>query len=456
MIDWLHHLEHPLLASTNVFTPLLQIPRRLLYAVNHSYPFSSNGYAVRTHGVASALVRAGVEVIAVSRPGSPWDRAGFDDAGFALEHRIDGVRYVHLPQPRQMGRPLAEYTALAAEAFAEVLRVYRPQTVMAASNWHNALPAALAARAAGLRFFYEVRGFWEISQASRDPAWADSPGFAEAVAGETAVARSAQRVFTINRFMRDELARRGVAVERVDLVPNGFPGWQDDGAQQAAGAPTRASLGIRARYVVGYIGSFNVYEGLEDLIEAVAWLRKRGVDVALALVGSGEPRGIGVGQATDPAAASYRALAEQLGVGEHVFMPGRVKPEEAAAYYALMDVVVIPRRPFAVSEIVSPMKPLEAAAHGKRVLLSDVAPLADLASLCPNFSYFAKGDMGALTDRLGELLAAGDFAPPRCEALAGLTWERNVAPMVAAVEALGSKSRRWQDGIAISGGPPRC
>lgn len=412
----------------------LPIQRRLIYAVNHSYPFSSNGYAVRTHGVASALVQSGLEVIAVSRPGSPWDRAGFVDAGFALEHRIDGVRYVHLPSPRLTGKSLAGYTAQAAQAFSEVLRVFRPQAVLAASNWHNALPAALAARAAGLPFFYEVRGFWEISQAARDPAWADSTGFAHEVAGETAVARAAQRLFAINRFMRDELVRRGVAAARVDLVPNGFAGWPDDCVQRAA--PTRAALGIGARHVVGYVGSFNVYEGLEDLIETVARLRKRGVDVALVLVGSGEPRGMGVGQAADPAAQAYRALAEQLGIGAHVVMPGRVKPDEAAGFYALMDVVVIPRRPFAVSEMVSPMKPLEAAAHGKRVLLSDVAPLADLAPLCPHFSYFTKGNVSSLADKLGALLTAGDFSPPCCEALAGLTWEKNVAPMVAAVEAL--------------------
>lgn len=417
----------------------LPIQRRLIYAVNHSYPFSSNGYAVRTHGVASALVQSGGEVIAVSRPGSPWDRAGFVDAGFALEHRIDGVRYVHLPSPRLSGQALPAYTAQAVEAFAELLRVFRPQAVMAASNWHNALPAALAARAAGLPFFYEVRGFWEISQASRDPGWADSPGFAHEVAGETAVARAAQRVFTINRLMRDELVRRGVDAARVDLVPNGFPGWPDDRALVVGDMPTRTALGIRTRYVVGYVGSFNVYEGLEDLIEAVALLRQRGVDMALVLVGSGEPRGIGIGQAADPAAQAYRALAEQLGISAHVVMPGRVKPDEAAGYYALMDVVVIPRRPFAVSEMVSPMKPLEAAAHGKRVLLSDVAPLADLAPLCPSFSYFTKGSVGSLADKLGALLAAGDFSPPRCEALAELTWEKNVTPMAAAMESLATR-----------------
>lgn len=438
MNDLLQRLAYPPLTAPQTL-PALPIRRRLLYAVNHSYPFSSNGYAVRTHGVASALIQSGVEVIAVSRPGSPWDRAGFVDAGFALEHRIDGVRYVHLPSPRLLGQALPTYTAQAAEVFAELLRVFRPQAVMAASNWHNALPAALAARAVGLPFFYEVRGFWEISQASRNPGWADSPGFAHEVAGETAVARAAQRVFTINRLMRDELVRRGVEAARVDLVPNGFPGWPDDRALVVGDIPTRTALGIRTRYVVGYVGSFNVYEGLEDLIEAVALLRQRGVDMALVLVGSGEPRGIGIDQVADPAAQAYRALAEQLGIGAHVVMPGRVKPDEAAGYYALMDVVVIPRRPFAVSEMVSPMKPLEAAAHGKRVLLSDVAPLADLAPLCPNFSYFTKGNVGSLADKLGALLAAGDFSPPRCEALAELTWKKNVAPMAAAMELLAAR-----------------
>ena len=124
MIDLLNQLEValPAVPKTSFALP---IRRRLVYAVNHSYPYSSNGYAVRTHGVASALVQSGVEVIAVSRPGSPWDRVGFDDAGFALEHRIDGVRYVHLPSPRLSGQALPTYTVQAAEVFAELLRVFR-------------------------------------------------------------------------------------------------------------------------------------------------------------------------------------------------------------------------------------------------------------------------------------------------------------------------------------------
>jgi glycosyltransferase involved in cell wall biosynthesis len=277
-----------------------------------------------------------------------------------------------------------------------------------------------------------VRGFWEISQAARDPGWEHSPGFAHEVVGETTVAKAAQRVITLNRFMREELVRRGVAAERIELVPNGFPGW--------AAAPvvpvSRADLGIRSRFVVGHVGSFNIYEGLEELIEALALLRRRGLDVGLLLVGSGEPRGLAVSESSAcPATASYRQLAEKLGVNDFVFMPGRVAAEQAAAYYALLDVVVIPRRPFAVCELVSPMKPLEAAAHFKRVLMSDVAPLADLAGLCPNFSYFSKGNVVGLADKLVEMLKEPVKTLPRCAALTEWTWEKNVAQLAVAVQS---------------------
>lgn len=388
---------------------------------------------MRTHGVAAGLVRAGCEVVAVARPGTPWDRPGFDDACGVHSHVLDGVRYLHIRSPSSTGTPFDVYAEKSALALAEMARVYKPVAIVAASNWRNALPAAWAARSLGLPFFYEVRGFWELSQAARDPGWEQTPNFVQEVDGETAVAQAAQRVFTLNRFMRDELVRRGVSAERIDLVPNGFPGWEAAPAQPVS----RQNLGIRARYVVGYVGSFNVYEGLELLIEALALVRGQGLDVALLLVGSGEPRGLDVGQSdTCPQTAAYYQLAQRWGVADHVVTPGRVAPKQAAAYYALLDVVVIPRLPFSVCELVSPMKPLEAAAHGKRVLMSDVAPLADLASLSPDFSYFAKGNVSALAQQLVALLQAPPHTSQHSEALARFTWDNNVQPMAAAIHAL--------------------
>ena len=428
MPDLLQRLRTPSDAAPIAFPR----PRRVLYAVNHSLPYSSNGYAMRTHGVAVALARVGLDIIAVSRPGWPWHRPDGPAPDITLEHRLDGVRYLHLPRPSPSTLTPPEYLAQAATAWEQLLRVFKPQAVLAASNWQNALPAALAAHQTGRPFFYEVRGFWELSRAAREPTWAKTPDYTTEVVHETAVTQAAQRVFTLNRLMSDELQRRGLALDRIDLVPNGVP-------QATPPATTtnvsRTALGIQARRVLGYLGSFNAYEGLEDLIVAVAQLRQQGQDIALLLVGSATGAG-GRALALDtcPLSAAYRALAKRHGLGDRLVFTGRVPPEQTSAYYALMDLVVIPRRPLSVCELVSPMKPLEAAAHGKRVVLSNVAPLADLEGLCPNFSYFEKGDINALARALAEQLAALDVndAPILCPKLAELTWERNIAPMVKA------------------------
>jgi len=420
-------------AQTPPSQPLpLRLPNRLLYAVNHCYPFSSNGYTVRTHGVATALVRAGVQVVAASRPGMPWDQQAVNPQTFSCSHCIDGVRYLHRPTPSARMTSKTAYLTACVDAWKELIRVFKLTVVMAASNWHTALPAAIAAHETGLPFFYEVRGFWEISRTAREPQWAGSLEYQQAVDFETRVAQCAHQVFTLNRHMRDELVRRGIAAERVRLAPNDFPGWQQASTPQAL---SRQSLRISARYVVGYIGSFNGYEGLELLIEALALLRQRGVDVALLLVGSSTSNGLETGQDC-PAAQQYRKLAHQLGVAEHVFVQGRIPPERIGNYYALLDVMVIARLPLPVCELVSPIKPLEAVAHGKQVLMSDVAPLAELADICGNFHYFAKGNVNALVGKLKELLRAGNFSPPRSRALETIGWERAVQPMVDVIKEL--------------------
>lgn len=407
----------------------------LLYSVNHSYPFSSNGYATRTHGVAAALVAQGVRVVAASRPGMPWAMPGFDARGFATTHVIDGVRYVHQPFPQHSGMSETHYLEECVSAWAELIAVFKPSVVVAASNWRSALPVAKAAQQAGLPFAYEVRGFWEISRLAREPQWQHSPEFAHAVEQESAIAQAAQQVFTLNRFMAQELVRRGVQPERIALIPNGFVAPSEQEAERSQPAPA-LMLEKRTRFMVGYTGSFNGYEGLELLIKALALLRQQGLDVSVLLLGSGERTGLASNQPCAMTQA-YRQLAQQLGVADYLLTPGRVSPDAVAAYYAQLDVMVIPRLPLQVCELVSPMKPLEAAAKGKQVLMSDVAPLADLANLCQNFHYFEKGNVQSLAQQLAKLLEAGDFSPPPCMALRGMSWQHNVQPMLRWVQSWG-------------------
>ena len=405
--------------------------QKCLYALNHSFPFSSNGYASRSHGVATGLVHAGIEVIAVSRPGMPWDKNLHAASGTSTVHAIDGVRYFHNSSPSRLQMSWAAYAERSTEVLVEMMRVFKPGMVIAASNWQNAWPAMKAAQQLGLPFFYEVRGFWEISELVHRPGKSDSASFDEAVAEETAVANQAERVFTLNHHMRNELVRRGVGANRIDIVPNGFAGW----ATTSVNVPDRESLGLKSKFVAGYIGSFNAYEGLELLLQACANLRRQGVDVCVLLVGSGDAHGLSTnGQQACTETHKLMQLATDLGIADHVTMPGRVTAAQAAAYYAVLDVVVIPRKPLAVCELVPPLKPFEAASHGKRVLMSDVAPLLDLAPLSKGFSYFTKGSLSSLTQVLGELLQENTDRPIYSEELAQYTWQNNVKPMVQAFE----------------------
>lgn len=385
-------------------TPFWRVPGRIAYIVNHSYPFSSNGYAVRTHGIARALVEHGHSVIAITRPGLPWDLPGFDGTNFDSFHEIEGVRYLHLKEPSCIGKSQTEYLTQAVTALNEYFQLFKPSVVMAASNWENALPAAIAARELGLPFFYEVRGFWEITRASVEPAWQNTEEFRYQVKMETLLAKQVDRVFTLNSFMREELVKRGVDGAKIDLVPNGYGKLPD---LSKAPTLTRQELGIKTQYVVGYVGSFAKYEGLDYLLKACIQLRKRGIDLSLLLVGSSNP--IGACQPAMQCIYSEQLLemARQKKFSDYLFLPGRVMPEKLSDYYSLIDLIVIPRIDLAVNDLVSPIKPLETAVHAKAMLLSNAKPLAKIAKAC-GVETFKKSDEQQLKNCIAKLLNDSD------------------------------------------------
>jgi glycosyltransferase involved in cell wall biosynthesis len=411
------------------------VPGRLAYVVSHSYPYSSNGYAVRTHGVASGLVHHGCNVVVINRPGRPWDLPGFSQSvDFRAHIELDGVRYLFLPSPSRHGVTFDGWREAAAKTLETSLRVFKPSVVMAASNWENALPALDAAERLGLPFWYEVRGFWELSRLSRQPEWEGTDEFSNHIAQETEMALRASRVFTLNRQMCSELVRRGVPAGKITIVPNAVTGvpslpQTDDKA--------RAALKIKTRYVVGYVGSFTAYEGLDDLLRACALVRGQGVDLTLLMVGSSKPTASSASGTACPITDALNQLARELDFEHYLVMPGRVSPDELPQLYAAIDLVVIPRKALAVTEVVSPIKPLEAAAFGKALLVSDVAPLMEFAREFGAIT-FSKTNSEDLINRLSELLREPERLRElgmraRAWAISQRTFVRAVEPMAAAL-----------------------
>ncbi|WP_447044887.1 glycosyltransferase [Vreelandella sp. H-I2] len=371
MDELLQHATH--LADQTSHALITPIKERVAYVVSHGQSYASNGYAIRTQGVAKALNHQGFETLCFVRPGRPWElQKGKTDT--LPEVIINGIRYIHSRWPDDKA-PTNERTHLEAsvQQFITLFSVYRPAAVLAASNWIVGLPAWVAAKRLGLPFYNEVRGFWELSRAAQDPAFEGSKTCQIEAERDTFVAKQALTTFTLNAPMQEELVKRGIKRENIQLVPNGVSELPNITPADPA---LKKQLGIQeGDKVVGYIGSHSIYEGLDTLLEACEALIQQGQKIKLLLVGDHQP--------LTQAHKTKKSNSKQ----PWLIQTGRVPHEEVANYYALIDLVVIPRKPLRVCELVPPMKAVEALSHGKQLLMSDLPALRTVVPSHDNVSY---------------------------------------------------------------------
>ena len=411
------------------------LPERVAYVVSHSYPYSSNGYAGRSHQIARALHQAGHQVIVFNRPGRPWHIEGFAQSKkVPLDQTIDGVRYIFLPMTASPATSLEHQLSRSETLLAEAFEVFRPAIVLAASNWETAEPARRAAKRQGRAFFYEQRGFWEMSRGFRDPDFAKSDAYWQHRRRDTEVAQLAQGVFTLNNAMAEELIARGVPAVKIHIVANGI-------AQPAPHKPiSLRDIGCTAARLLGYIGSLSDYEGCADLLHLLARLRGPDPqnpvqDVALMIVGSSAPSGLISSQAAPSQEAALHALAQRLGISAHVHFIKQMPESQIGGYYRLCDVILLPRHATPVTVLVPPLKPYTAAGYGVPVVMSDLPPLAEISNEIKAL-LFTPGDIEAMAAAVLQTLRAttSDLqdAPsvPENLALENLAWAQRIRPML--------------------------
>lgn len=383
---------------------------RIMYCTHSTPIFDSNGYSTRTRGLVSGLKESGFDISVVSRLGYPWDTHVRDLPGAEKRHvdQLDGVEYVHMPGGDINRDPLDEYLLKVADGYVREARIRRPAVIHAASNFRQALPALIAARRLGIPFVYEVRGLWELTEAAAKDGWENSERFALQVAFESIVASEADHVLAITSQVRDELVARGADRDKITLLPNAVN--PNEFMPLPPDLEYARSVGVELdRPVIGFAGSLVAYEGLDILLRAVQELHEREIPAQVVIAGSG------------PAESGLRKLTSDLGLENDVTFLGRIPAESVPRLMSIMDVMPCPRLSTRVTEMVSPLKPLEALSAGKPVVLSDVAPHLDLVSGGRRRGLLtAAGDPSALASSLAEVLTDPDLA--RSVSRAGRLW----------------------------------
>jgi len=360
---------------------------RILHVLDHSIPLHS-GYTFRTASLLREQRALGWDTFHLTSPKQGETQAA--------EESVDGLHFYRTPggtgllSDLPVGREVALMKALE-KRLEHVVKQVEPDIIHAHSPVLNALPALKIGRKLGVPVVYEIRAFWEDAAVDHGTTNQGSLRYRATRGLETRAIQRADHVFTICEGLRADIVARGVASSKVTVIPNAV-NVESFSLASPPDPALQAKLGLTGCTVVGFVGSFYAYEGLDLLMDALPTLLKARPDVKVLLVGGGSQE------------TKLRQQAQQLGVADKVVFSGRVPHQEVHKYYDLINVLAYPRHPMRLTELVTPLKPLEAMAQGQLFVASDVGGHKELIEHNKTGVLFKAGSATALAQALLDLL----------------------------------------------------
>jgi PEP-CTERM/exosortase A-associated glycosyltransferase len=375
---------------------------RILHLLHRSLP-GTHGYAIRSKEIVNNQLAGGLEPMILTSPSQA--PAGRLDA--EQSETIDGVRYFRtggglLPATLEVsdasrlksGLRIIQNIFMLKRAN-ELISKYHPEVIHAHSPFTCGIIGDLTGKFRHIPTIYEVRGIWEDSHTARYNLHQRSLRYRALRELESRAIRWADLCIVIGEGLRSELISRGILEKKIRIVPNGV----DVMAFKPGPAPTdlRERLGLVGRRVLGYIGSFFSYEGLDLMVRAMGPLSQKFPDLALMLVGLGE------------AEPQLRAISGEVGIADRVIFAGKVSHTQVVDYYRICDAIVLPRRESRETRLVTPLKPLEVMAMAKPLILSNIGGHREMVISGENGIFFKTDDVKDLVIKCSELLENTDL-----------------------------------------------
>ncbi len=316
------------------------------------------------------------------------------------EEDVDGFRFYRTTPAgsRLASLPVLNQLAVIRDTgrrLDQVIELERPTLIHAHSPALNGVAALQAGRRHRLPVVYEMRASWEDAAVDHGTTREGSLRYRSSRALETWVLRRADAVTTICEGLRQDILVRDIPAGRVTVIPNAVDVEQFP-LIEGVDSELRRQLGLEGAFVLGFLGSFYAYEGLDLLVQALPMIRAQVPNARLLLVGGG------------PEEQRLEAQVERLGLQEYCRMVGRVPHGEVHRYYGLADLLVYPRRSIRLTETVTPLKPLEAMAQGRLLIASNVGGHRELIRDGETGFLFEPDSPDALAAAVVKVLGAHD------------------------------------------------
>ncbi len=372
---------------------------KVLHILDISLPHRQSGYTLRSQYIVNAQKALGFDPVVLTRLGAP-----------AAEQVVDGVEYIHdVPYLRNIAE---EYMTRIAQRLGkpEIPQIYHMGWVQqfrkrvaraieteksgvlhVASPGENAQLAIDVGHSYGLPVVYEVRGLWHDSGVAQGLLHPDSEAYRQQRAQHVHAMQRADAVVTLSEVLKAECIREGIDKNKIGVVPNGVA--TECEVPQSRSRELASHLGLEPTDVVlGYIGLVRSLEGLRLLLHACKRLRGRYSNLKVLIVGGGRDL------------PALQRETHERDLQDAVIFTGEILHDEIAAYYTVLDVFVLPRTRSRATELVAPMKPYEAMAMQKAVVVSDVAVLKEVVTDGKTGRVFKADDVESLTQTCAELI----------------------------------------------------
>ena len=250
--------------------------------------------------------------------------------------------------------PESEYIAAYTSCLASYAKQKNSSIIHAHSSYVNGIAAARAANSLNIKSCYEVRGLWHLSRAIKEPLFDQSEHFHYCEKMELLACQMVDSVFTLTETLKQWLVANGINKSKITVVPNGV---NENNLPQAAQETSPKKL------TLGFIGTITQYEGLDIVIHALLTLKELNIELLI----------VGKGQYT----RYLKNLTQELKLTEKVKFLGLLPKEEVKDIYQHVDVIMVNRTRSLLTELVSPIKHIEAFSFGKPCIISNLAALLE-------------------------------------------------------------------------------